>query len=248
MGENSVSTGAIVLFGLSAGLSIPVIGLAIVDALRGDWDAEDIDPDPREVARSLSFIFGIPALGFLAVAGGLIVLGELAPATIGLADPGFIETILGIPLGIGVYCSAWIVVLTFRRVGVEFSEFSNLHPQTLSGLSWYTAGLSVQASAEEVFFRGGLVGAGAIVLGVSAWYLVVPFAVMFGLGHAGRGAGGILVTTVSGVLFGAVFVTFGLLPAALAHVTNNIATTVGKALRADSFAMDQRATDQNRAE
>lgn len=96
-----------------------------------------------------------------------------------------------------------------------------LRPETRSELCWLLGGMSIQASAEEVFLRAALVGAPAALLSVSAWYFVVPSAVLFGLMHITGGIRKILHTSILGVVLGAVFVVGGILAAMVVHVLHN---------------------------
>lgn len=96
-----------------------------------------------------------------------------------------------------------------------------LRPETRSELGWLLGGMSIQASAEEVYFRAALVGAPAALLSVSAWYFVVPNAVLFGLMHITGGIRKIIHTSILGVVLGIVFVVGGILAAVVVHVLHN---------------------------
>jgi hypothetical protein len=62
----------------------------------------------------------------------------------------------------------------------------------------------------------------ASAVGVSPWVAVVVVAVVFGVSHLPHGRGGVPVTTVLGLGWGATFVVGGLLAAAAAHVVVNV--------------------------
>ena len=96
-----------------------------------------------------------------------------------------------------------------------------LRPETRSELGWLLGGMSIQAPAEEVYFRAALVGAPAALLSVSAWYFVVPSAVLFGLMHITGGIRKYLHTSILGVFLGVVFVVGGLIAAIVVHVLHN---------------------------
>jgi membrane protease YdiL (CAAX protease family) len=101
-----------------------------------------------------------------------------------------------------------------------------LEPGTPSELGWLLGGISIQASAEEVYFRAAFVGALAALLSVSAWYLVVPSALLFGLMHSTGGMGKVLHASLLGVALGAVFVVGGILAAVVVHVLHNQFSTI----------------------
>lgn len=182
----------------------------------------------REIALRMVVRFGgVTVIIALGTAVGVLVW-DLQLAAVGLyGNPG---RELAFGLGIGP------VFAVFSYYFTELVEYAGLESQgnvgelitveTLPELGWMLGGLSVQASAEEVYFRAALVGAPATLLSVSAWYFVVPSALLFGLLHGTGGKVKIFSTSIQGVILGAVFVVGGIIAAAAVHVLNNQITAV----------------------
>ena len=82
--------------------------------------------------------------------------------------------------------------------------------------------LPVIAVFEEALFRGALIGAFAVGLGVDPWLLAVVSSVAFGFGHGAQGRLGIAVTGALGFVLAAIFVVTGsLLLVIVAHYVVN---------------------------
>ncbi|UWG47253.1 Metal-dependent membrane protease, CAAX family [Halanaeroarchaeum sp. HSR-CO] len=74
------------------------------------------------------------------------------------------------------------------------------------------------AIAEELLFRGALIGALAVGFEISPWVLAVLSSVAFGAAHSAQGAIGVVVTGVFGLVLAAAFVLTGdLLVVIVAH-------------------------------
>lgn len=94
-----------------------------------------------------------------------------------------------------------------------------LAPTTPGG--WVTLLLVVVptiAVAEELLFRGALIGALAVGFEVSPWLLAMFSSLAFGAAHSAQGTVGVVVTTVFGFVLAAAFVLTGdLLVVVVAH-------------------------------
>lgn len=83
--------------------------------------------------------------------------------------------------------------------------------------------LPVGAVAEELLFRGALVGALAVGLELSPWLLAAGSSVLFGLAHGAQGRVGVAVTATLGAGLAAAFVLTGsLLAVIVAHYVLNL--------------------------
>jgi membrane protease YdiL (CAAX protease family) len=189
----------------------------------GDRVAEFGARTPRERCFKIVVVFGGPLM--LIVLGTIVgvLVWDLSLETVGLYGNPVRELAIGLLIAPVVVVFAEALGTLLEHLGQESSGNSSevLGVTTLSGLGWMLGAITVQASAEEVFFRAALVGAPAALLSVSAWYFVVPVAVLFGLLHFDGGIGKILYTSIMGVIFGAVFVVGGILAAVVAHVLHN---------------------------
>lgn len=101
-------------------------------------------------------------------------------------------------------------------------------PTTQSGWAvLLLAVLPVVAAAEELLYRGALVGAFAAGFGVSPWLLAVGSSLAFGLAHDVQGGGGVVVTGLLGFALAAIFVMTGsLLVVVVAHYVVNVLEVV----------------------
>lgn len=104
-----------------------------------------------------------------------------------------------------------------------------LAPGTLRG--WVTLLLIVIptiAVAEELLFRGALVGALAVGFDLSPWLLLAISSVAFGAAHTAQGAVGVAVASLFGFVLGGAFVLTGdLLVVIVAHATVDTVEFVG---------------------
>lgn len=188
---------------------------------------------PRAVARALLTAALPPVAVLAAVAGGGVVFGDLAPATLGLAPRAFTPAavVIGLGLGVGVWLLSVLQVWLLRRLGVSTDGPDALYPEQYRGLGWYAVGYTGQSAMEEGIFRAGLVGAVPVAVGVSPRLAVVVAAVAFGFAHADRGPGGVIVTGTGALAYGVGFLVVGL-PAVIAgHTLQNTLNAAGKRLR-----------------
>lgn len=217
----------------------PVLGAAVLalgvlllrtylPVLRGDADlAESIDDakefTPKEISRKMVVNFGaITVTIALGTVVGVLVW-DLSLSAVGLYGNPIRELALGFIVSpIFMIFSNYLPDI-IRETGLEFGGETSeiLAVETRSELGWMLGGVTVQASAEEVFLRAALVGAPAALLSVSVWYFVVPAAVLFGLMHITGGRAKTIHTAVLGVILGAVFVVGGILAAVVVHVVHN---------------------------
>lgn len=181
------------------------------------------DVSARQFAGTTVLTFG--ALGGvvgLTALGATLTVG-LPPAAVGMETASPELAGVGVVAGVGLAAGHYAVIAGLRRLGFGFTElYGELHPDDLHELSWLAGATAVQATVEEIVFRAAVIGAGAAAVGVGQWTLVPVAAGLFGIAHLGRGGGSVVSTTLAGVGFGAVFVQYGLVAAAVAHVTNNV--------------------------
>ncbi|MFB6070858.1 MAG: CPBP family intramembrane glutamic endopeptidase [Halanaeroarchaeum sp.] len=102
---------------------------------------------------------------------------------------------------------------------------SLLAPETRRGwIVLVVVVVPVIAISEELLFRGALIGAAAIGLGVSPWVLAVPSSLAFGVAHQAQGTVGVVATAAFGFALAATFVATGdLLVVVVAHAVVDVA-------------------------
>ncbi|MFC7073354.1 CPBP family intramembrane glutamic endopeptidase [Halovenus rubra] len=214
-----MSLGVTIVAGLGLLVALALAGGSVHLATQGGLNSVSLS------AKKASILLGVQGLGITVVVGSPAVVGmafwELAPETIGLN-----ESVIALPLGIGVGCASFGVFVgvktPFEAAGLSFSQpFEDAMPKTGWEMGCYAGGIAVASSAEELLFRGSLIGAMAAILSVSPWLLIVPSAILFGFAHADRGSGHIVVLTLLGIGWGILFVFSGLVAAAIAHVVTN---------------------------
>ena len=194
--------------------------------------AAELGP-PRAVARALLTAAFPPVAVLAAVAAGGVMLGNLAPTTLGVGPRAFTPAavVIGLGLGGGVYLLSVVQVWLLPQLGVSVEGVDGLFPERYRGLGWYAVGYAGQSTMEEAIFRAGLVGAVPVAVGVSPRLAVVVAAVAFGFAHADRGLGGVIVTGTAALAYGVGFLAVGL-PAVIAgHTLQNTLDAAGKRLR-----------------
>jgi membrane protease YdiL (CAAX protease family) len=99
-----------------------------------------------------------------------------------------------------------------------------LLPDTMRELRWFTFMCGLSGIAEECLYRGFLFSYVPLYLPhINRPGLVILTSLVFGIGHAYQGRRGIVSTTVSGLIFGTLYVTSAnLLLPALVHSTGNL--------------------------
>lgn len=150
-------------------------------------------------------------------------------------DAGAVETagrlglgfLLGVAIAVGNFALERGLSEETLRDAQELR--GRLAPQSLAG--WITllfVLVPTIAVAEELLFRGALVGALAIGFGLSPWLLVAVSSLAFGAAHTAQGPVGVAVAALFGVVLGAAFVLTGdLLVVIVAHATVDAIEFVG---------------------
>lgn len=151
-----------------------------------------------------------------AVFGTLLAVGAWLTAipleALGLTEPLLEAAAVGAGLGAGLYVANELGAALAQRLGIDHDESLRelLAPSTLAGWTLLLGvALPVIAGFEELLFRAALVGVVSTAYPVSAWTMVAVSSLAFGLGHGAQGAGGIVVTTVLGVVLGTAYVLTG---------------------------------------
>jgi CAAX protease family protein len=99
-----------------------------------------------------------------------------------------------------------------------------LLPDAMRELSWFTIMCGLSGIGEECLYRGFLFSYIPLYLPhINGPGLVILTSLVFGIGHAYQGWRGIVSTTVSGLIFGTLYVSSGsLLLPALVHSAGNL--------------------------
>lgn len=207
--------------GFCAFLAFAVVALSRASA------AEVTDARARKPSAAALFVNVAVTHGPLLV----LVVGAAALARIPLGALGVGRTPLLVALGAGVVAGVLLALgnelfaVVADAVGTPYSDALRdlLAPESPGGWVVLLAGvLPLVALAEELLFRGVLVGAIAAGFGTPAWALVAFSSVLFGLAHGAQGAGGVAVTTVLGALLAVAFLLTGsLLAVVVAHYLVN---------------------------
>ncbi|PSP81603.1 CPBP family intramembrane metalloprotease [Halobacteriales archaeon QS_1_68_20] len=141
-------------------------------------------------------------------------------------DLGLRPVLVGLGIGLALYVANEVVVAESKLAGLSPDERVReaIAPDTPIGwILTLTITLPLGAAAEELLFRGVLIGALSTGFGAPVWLLAVVSSGAFGVAHSAQGAGGILVTALLGGALAVVFVVTGsLLVAAVAHYVVNV--------------------------
>lgn len=166
---------------------------------------------------------GVLAVVLLAAAW----LTAVPPEALGLEMPSTSDIAIGGALGLVLAVANEVGARVANRLGFEPDDRLRtvLAPETVAGWAGLLlVGLPVIAGAEELLFRGVLIGGLSSGLGWSIPLLVVLSSALFGLGHGLQGPGGVLVTALLGAVLGVAFVATGSLAVVVvAHYTVNAA-------------------------
>jgi len=149
---------------------------------------------------------------FAGVIVAAAVYWQVPAAALGVAVPTPATVGWGVALGVGLYVADELGAAAAERLGAGHEETLRglLAPDSAGGWVLLLVGvLPVIAAAEELVFRGVLVGALAAGFGLPAWGLAVVSSVAFALGHGAQGFGGVLVTGLLGFVLAAAFVLTG---------------------------------------
>lgn len=158
------------------------------------------------VLVAAAWYFQIPARGFgVSVTGPAILLGAA----------------FGVALWIGNELSTTVA----DAVGASYDEGVRemMAPESTGGwLVLFAIILPIIAIAEELLFRGALIGVPAAGFDISPWLLAVVASLAFALGHGAQGRVGIVVTGVLGFVLAAGYIVSGsLLVVIVAHYLIN---------------------------
>lgn len=158
----------------------------------------------------------------------LWLLGGVPAASLGLIAPRSPWTSICLAGGSISYFA--YVAIRQRRKAQELRDRMRgragalLLPDTMDELRWFSVMCIASGIAEESVYRGFLYFYISLyVPHVNTPELVLLTSVVFGIGHAYQGWRGIASTTVSGLIFGTLYVISGsLLLPALVHSTGNL--------------------------
>ena len=170
----------------------------------------------------------------LVVAGGAVLAGVPGPVFGALTPTPWTLTI-GVVVGVSAYGLAEGIVWLLKRRGVRTDRrlTTALEPRSwpqavvLGGVAF-----PVAAAAEEVLYRGAMIGALGAGLAVPEWLLLFGSAIAFGAGHSLQGWGGVLVASALGLFLGGAFLATGsLLAVIVAHYVVNMLEVGGVWIR-----------------
>lgn len=180
-------------------------------------------PRPRPVPTGRALLANVLLThGLLAAATLAVVWDARIPlGLVGLVAPTAESVAIGLGAGLGLYLASETVAALADRLGYPHDERLRALLAPAGPADWAVLLLAVLptiAVAEELLFRGVLVGAVGAGFGLPGPALVVAAAALFGLGHTAQGGVGVAVTTALGVVLGVAFLWTGsLLAVALAH-------------------------------
>ncbi|MFW6448563.1 MAG: CPBP family intramembrane glutamic endopeptidase [Halobacteriota archaeon] len=211
------------------------VGLAVVTARAVRPLLPPIDGDgPIDPVATL----GVPTRGVYANAVATQLLlglglvaglwaGGVRPRHVGLGGDPVVALSAGVVLGLALAVANGALQFGLGRAGVAYDDRLRrlLSPRSVrDGLVLYLGLLPTVAAFEELLFRGAMVGAVAVAIGVSPWWLVPVSAVTFALGHGLQGAVGLLAAGALGAALAVGFVVTGdLLTVVVAHYLINAA-------------------------
>lgn len=116
------------------------------------------------------------------------------------------------------------LIQTLLNEEIDLSNFDGLKGNLANYLIMLAIGVFFGGFAEELIFRGFVVGWGARLFGGGAAVLVVLSAIVFGAAHLYQGPSGMVATGLIGLLFGVIYLMSGrrLMACMLAHATLDI--------------------------
>lgn len=226
--------GYAVFVGVAVLIAVGVVGVARASQPTVDPREAADDDGAVSVVREESLPTGALLLNVLLVQGVLtavlVVVASLVAVPwsalgLGANAVSVAATVAGVGFGVGLYVLDEVLTVVARWGGVVPDEAvrESLSPTSPGG--WFTlfvGVLPVVAVAEELLFRGALIGASTTGLAVPAWLAVGVSSLVFGTAHGAQGKGGIVVTALLGVGLGGVFLVSGsLVTAAVAHYVVN---------------------------
>nr|WP_321359502.1 CPBP family intramembrane glutamic endopeptidase [uncultured Hyphomonas sp.] len=136
--------------------------------------------------------------------------------------------LIGIGAGIVIHIAFSVLIepliQTLLNEDIDLSNFDGVKGNIANYLILLAIGIFFGGFAEELMFRGFVVGWGERLFGGGAIFLVVLSAAVFGAAHLYQGPSGMLSTGLVGLLFGLIYLSTGrrLVPCMLAHATIDI--------------------------
>ncbi len=136
--------------------------------------------------------------------------------------------LIGIGAGVVIHIAFSIFVEPLIQMGlneeIDLSNFDAVEGNLTNYLILLAIGVFFGGFAEELMFRGFVVGWGEHLFGGGAIILVVLSATVFGAAHLYQGPSGMLSTGLIGLAFGLLYLMTGrrLIPCMLAHATVDI--------------------------
>ncbi|MFB6353180.1 MAG: lysostaphin resistance A-like protein [Halobacteriales archaeon] len=220
------------------GLAFVALARASARAVRAALDAhrvQDAPPPPAVAALQsdrLVVVNVVATHGLLLVilAAGAWTAGVPA-AALGVAAPTPRALAAGVGLGLALAAGNEAGARLAERAGLTQDERLRelLAPESAAGWTGLLfVVLPLVATAEELLFRGALVGGLAAGFDLPVWGLVVGSSAAFGVGHVMQGRAGVAVTAGLGlVLAGGFVITGSLAVVVIAHYVVNAAEFLG---------------------
>jgi membrane protease YdiL (CAAX protease family) len=147
------------------------------------------------------------------------------PSALGLGPVTAPSVGAGLAVGVGLYAASGAATAAADRLGIEYDERLRDLLAPDGPAEWalmLLVILPVVAGAEELLFRGALIGALGAGFGLPIPVLVVASSILFGAGHSAQGALGVVATAAMGLVLGTAFVLTGSLAAVVvAHYVVN---------------------------
>lgn len=202
-------------------LTVGFVWLAHASArsVRGAIESDDFGDPATAATTDVLESDRLLLANVLASHGGLLVLLVvtiwLAAIPGGAVGVGAVTTgdiVAGIGIGLALSAGNEASARIADRVGIDYDERLRTMLAPDSTVGWITLLLVVLplvAIAEELLFRGALVGGLAAGYGLPTWGLVVVSSVLFGFGHGLQGQAGVVVTAALGLGLAAAFVVTG---------------------------------------
>lgn len=202
-------------------LTVGFVWLARASArsVRDALESDERDGEPTRPAMAVLESDRLLAVNVLAShglllggLGGLLWLTAVPPVAVGAIPVLVGDVAMGVGLGVTLAAGNEASARLADRVGLDHDELlrARLAPESPTGwLSLLIVVLPLVAAAEELLFRGALIGGLAVGFGLPVWGLVAASSALFGLGHGLQGQAGVVVTTGLGLALGAAFVVTG---------------------------------------
>ena len=184
-------------------------------------------------ALPLLFSLALPGIGALfslaVVVIALIFHKDARRATLRWwgDSPGRMVAI-GIGAGVVIHIGFSILIEPLIQISlheeIDLSNFDAVKGNLANYLILLAIGVFFGGFAEELMFRGFVIGWGERLFGGGAIFLVVLSAAVFGAAHLYQGPSGMLSTGLMGFLFGLLYLSTGrrLIACMLAHATIDI--------------------------